>query len=247
MADGGMQLGLQLIVWGQRRANDRAAVLAEAAAAGYAGVELSPPADGEVDAALAELRENGLRVVASHIGTGALATDLDRHLRWLEKTGARFLACSGQDYPTSAQYRAVARSLDEAGARCRANGITLCYHNHAHEIVHDLFGLGHILRNTDPQNVHLNLDTYWVQRGGQDPVAIIRLLGERIGYLHLKDMLADASFGEIGAGRLDWDGIRQAAVDLRLPLVVVEQDRTARTPLESSEMSRRYLREHWGL
>jgi sugar phosphate isomerase/epimerase len=240
-----VEIGVQLIVWGDRARRERRAVLAEVAACGYAGVEMAPPED--VDAALEDLRALGLRVAASHIHTGVLERDLDRHLAWLERTGARLLACSGGDYPTSAQYREVARRLDVAGARCREHGITFCYHNHAHEIHHDLFGLGHILRATDPANVKLNLDTYWIARGGQDPAAIIRLLGDRVAYLHLKDMAPDGSFAEVGSGQLDWAAIRDVAASLQLPWCVVEQDRTQRTPLESSRMSREFLRRHWGI
>lgn len=238
-----MQIGVQLIVWGERNRTDRAAVLGEVAAAGYDAVEMSPPADA--DAAAEDLRRNGLRVVASHINTGRLETDLDGHLRWLERHGATLMACSGSDYPTSAQFREVARRLDRAGARCRENGIRFCYHNHAHEIVHDLFGLERILRGTDPENVHLCVDTYWVARGGQDPVDIISRLGDRIGFMHLKDMAPDGDFAEVGQGRLDWEGIRKAVTAAGIQLAMVEQDRTKRTPLESASLSRRFLREHW--
>jgi sugar phosphate isomerase/epimerase len=240
-----MQIGVQLIVWGERVRQDRAGVLAEVAQAGFDAVEMGPQADAE--AALEDLRRHGLRVVASHANVAGLERDLDQHLRWLERTGARLLACSGPDYPTSAQYREVARRLDAAGARCRAHGVTLCYHNHAHEIVHDMFGLGHILAWTDPQNVRLNLDTYWLARGGQDPAAVIRLLKDRVGYLHLKDMAADGTFAEVGTGRLDWAAIREAAEAAGVQVCVVEQDRTSRTPLESSAMSRAFLRERWGV
>lgn len=239
-----MQIGVQLIVWGERNRTERAAVLAEVAQAGFDAVEMAPQPD--VDQACEELRRNGLRPVASHINTGSLERDLDTHLRWLERHGARLLACSGSDYPTSAQYRDVARRLDRAGARCRENGVTLCYHNHAHEITHDMFGLGHILAETDPLNVKLNVDTYWVARGGQDPAAVTRLLKGRVGYLHLKDMLADGTFGEVGAGKLDWAAIKAAADSVGVTVGVVEQDRTARTPLESSAMSRRFLKQAWG-
>lgn len=240
-----MEIGVQLLIWGDRNRTDRAAVLGEVAQAGFRGVEMGPPPDP--DAAVELLKRNGLKVLAGHANTGSLERDLDDHLRWLERNGAHLLACSGGDLPTSAQYREVARRLDAAGARCRAHGVTFCYHNHAHEIVHDLFGLGHILRHTDPQNVKLNLDTYWIAKGGQDPASIIRLLGDRVGYLHLKDMLADGAFGEVGAGQLDWAAIQDAAQSAHVEVCVVEQDRTARTPLESSTMSRNYLKTHWGV
>ncbi len=238
-----MRIGMNLLMWGQRRAQDLPGVLREAADAGYDTVELPPLGDRQV--ALEALEANGLKVGASHTGLENIEKALDGQLDWLERTGARFLACSAGDQLTGKAYDEAAARLNAAGARCREHGVTFCYHNHAHEIVHDLFGLERILRGTDPENVHLCVDTYWVARGGQDPVDIISRLGDRIGFMHLKDMAPDGDFAEVGQGRLDWEGIRKAVTAAGIPLAMVEQDRTKRTPLESASLSRRFLREHW--
>ena len=238
-----MRMGLNLLIFGRRRGEDLPGVLREVTQAGYDAVEMGPQADPE--AALALLRANGLAVGASHANLNQLEETLDQHLDWLDRTGGRLLACSGPDFPTGAQYSAAAERLDRAGARCRARGVTFCYHNHAHEIVHDMFGLTHILRGTDPANVHLCLDTYWVAKGGQDPATIIRQLGDRIGYMHLKDMTPEGDFAEVGQGRLDWEGIQAAVSAAGVEVAMVEQDRTQRTPLESVSLSREYLRAHW--
>lgn len=238
-----MRIGLNLLIYGRRRDEDLAGVLKEVAEAGYGAVELGPTADPE--ATLASLQANGIAVGASHIMLDRLEDTLDRHLDWLERTGARLLACSGPDFPTGAQYQAAAARLDRAGDRCRARGVTFCYHNHAHEIVHDLFGLTHILRGTDPANVRLCLDTYWLARGGQDPATVIRELAPRIGFMHLKDITPVGDFAEVGQGRLDWAGIRAAVEAAGVEVAMVEQDRTQRTPLESIRLSREYLKAHW--
>lgn len=238
-----MQIGLNLLIFGRRRGEDMPGVLGEVAQAGYETVEMGPPADPA--AVLAALRAHRIAVACSHTNLDHLEDTLDQHLDWLARTGGRLLACSGPDFPTSAQYNAAAERLDQAGARCRARGVTLCYHNHAHEIVHDMFGLNHILRGTDPANLHLCLDTYWLARGGQDPAAVIGALAPRIGYMHLKDMRQDGDFAEVGQGTLDWEGIRKAVTAAGVELAMVEQDRTQRTPLESVTLSRQYLRQYW--
>lgn len=240
-----MEIAIQTIVWGEARSKDLPRVIREAAQAGYVGMELRPPQD--IPGAIELMKQHGLRLSASHGSAPTIERELDGHFRWLEATGAHILACSGSDYPTSAQYREIAANLERAGKICCDHGVTLCYHNHAHEITHDMFGLGHILHNTDPAHVKLCPDTYWVQRGGQDPAAFLRLLGNRVGYLHLKDMAPDGTFAEVGQGVLDWDAIRQVVMELKLPWCAVEQDRSDRTPLESSAMSRAYLKEHWGM
>ncbi len=238
-----MRIGLNLLIFGKRRGEDMPGVLAEVAQAGYEAVELGPPAEPEP--VLEALRKHGITVACGHTNLNTLEGTLDQNLDWLARTGGRLLACSGPDFPTGAQYAAAAERLDRAGARCRARGVTLCYHNHAHEIVHDMFGLTHILRGSDPANVRLCLDTYWVARGGQDPATVIRALGARIGYMHLKDMSPDGDFAEVGQGKLDWAGIREAVTAAGVDVAMVEQDRTQRTPLESVTLSRQYLRQHW--
>lgn len=240
-----MEVAVQTIVWGEARSNDLARVLREAAQAGYAGIELRPPENQQAAADM--IKENGLRLAASHTNITNVERDVENQLRWLALNDAHILACSGPDFATSAQIRERAAALDRAGQVCRQHGVTLCYHNHAHEIHHDMFVLGHLLRATDPANVKLCPDTYWLERGGQDAPSLLRLLGDRVAYVHLKDMAADGGFAEVGQGRLDWAAIRAVLLELHLPWCAVEQDNTKRTPLESSQLSRTYIREHWGL
>ena len=49
-----------------------------------------------------------------------------------------------------------------------------------------------ILANTDPQLVYLQLDTYWMYRGGQDPIGWMDRLSDRVILLHQKDFPHEA-------------------------------------------------------
>ncbi len=83
-----------------------------------------------------------------------------------------------------------AQDLNEAGKRCRAEGVQLFYHNHFHEF-QKMGGktiLNLLLENTEPENVSLELDVYWAMRGGQDPVQLFQALQNRIRLVHLKDL-----------------------------------------------------------
>lgn len=44
-----------------------------------------------------------------------------------------------------------------------------------------------ILANTDPKLVYLQLDTYWMYRGGQDPIEWMDRSSNRVILLHQKD------------------------------------------------------------
>lgn len=80
--------------------------------------------------------------------------------------------------------------LNRFGELSRKNGLNFLYHNHSHEFM-TIEGkpvLDIILDNTSPENLGLELDTFWVMRAGLDPVDLIRKYGSRITLLHQKDM-----------------------------------------------------------
>lgn len=237
------KIGCHLLMW---RAGDEAALARafdDIAAAGYAGVEggRSLPAPR----LQAMLSERGLDFVASHTAADRLEENLQSEIAFVQEMGSRFLCVSGRDHLTGDAYRRAGEKLQRAGELCKKAGIYLCYHNHAHEIVHDLFGLRHLLEPTDPTCVQLCLDTYWIAKGGQDPVAVLREYRKRTPYVHWKD-LRDGTFAEIGQGSLDWRGIAAELAAWELPWVMVEQDQTTRTPAESARMSRTYIKEKLG-
>jgi sugar phosphate isomerase/epimerase len=144
------------------------------------------------------------------------------------------------------------------------------YHNHFQEFqrfgadyVYDL-----ILENTDPNLVKLEIDTYWMYRGGQDPIAWMKKCADRVVLLHQKDFPADAPqplhlfdgvvsptenidsavfrqrkdtrcFTEIGTGVLPIQDILDAAGALpALDYLILEQDHTAMDEIESVRTSR---------
>ena len=69
----------------------------------------------------------------------------------------------------------VHRAMDNAGAQFQREGITLCYHNHAHEFQRydGQYILDILLGAANASNLAAELDTYWVKYGGADPVATV--------------------------------------------------------------------------
>ena len=73
-----------------------------------------------------------------------------------------------------------------------------------------------LFEETDPRYLQAEIDTYWVQNGGGDPVAWCHKLKGRLPILHMKDYTVNASnleptFAEIGNGNLAWKPIIAAA------------------------------------
>lgn len=80
----------------------------------------------------------------------------------------------------------VARA-DEMAERLSAHGIELYYHNHHVEFEkYDGKYLMDIIKDSTTR-LGFELDTYWIQYGGENPISYIKQFAGRIKLLHLKD------------------------------------------------------------
>jgi len=241
------RIGAQLIVWGKRIDTDLLGVLDEVAELGYAGVEMSPgPLEKYPDPRKLFASRN-LSLIGLHMGVGDLKL-VDTALRLLGKAEGHYLLFSGAGGRgnTEQEYRQNSMFLQDAGKRAKEYDARVCYHNHAQEIINNATGMRIICEETDPELVSLCVDTFWVTYGGLSPVDFIRENMDRVAYLHLKD-IRDREFVELGQGVIDFPAVIKAVEPVALEWAVVEQDRTRRTPKESMEISRRYLKEKLSL
>jgi len=143
----------------------------------------------------------------------------------------------------AAGWKQVAASLNKIGRACHERGFDFAYHNHSFEFQKfegGKNGLDILFENSDPHLVRAEIDVYWVNHGGEDPVERINKLGSRVMLLHLKDMAAgdDKKFAEVGTGVLDFKAILAAAVKNGVKWGAVEQDNTyGKPPLEAIQVS----------
>jgi sugar phosphate isomerase/epimerase len=84
---------------------------------------------------------------------------------------------------------AVADDLNAAAALAAEHGVRVGYHNHAQEleIVHNGTTALELLASHLDDAVVLEVDTYWAAVGGQDPVELLKRLGDRVTAVHVKD------------------------------------------------------------
>ena len=251
-----LKIGAQLIIWRQRAESDLLGVLDEVSSLGYEGIECKPNVFKALPDAKKALTSRNLSLAGLHTGIGSVNREkVEEAISTLENLGGKYLIFSGAGgrENTDEDYLKNSRRLEEYGRLAREHGITVCYHNHWQEIVNDTRGIRLILENTDPKHVSLCVDTYWVKYGGEDPLEFIKRHGDRIVYLHLKDGSTEGmrktppEFLELGRGIIDFPAILEAAESLNIEWAVVEQDRTNLTPKESMAISRRYLKENFGL
>jgi sugar phosphate isomerase/epimerase len=220
-------------------------------AIGYEAVQLSgqgPIAYPEIAKIMAG---EGLVVCATHEPAALILDQPDQAIENLRQLGCQMTAFpNGEkfDLQEADSINTLVRKLDAAGARFRAAGLTLGYHNHAIEFIRfqGATALDYIYAHTDPQNVVAELDTYWVHFGGGDCVEWCRKLRGRLPFIHLKDyaMGRDRNpfFAEIGQGTLPWPRIVAEAEQSGCRWFIVEQDTCPRDPFESLRMSLEYLK-----
>jgi len=225
-------------------AKDFIGTLKQVAAIGYAGVELAGTYGLSMNQLAKVLDDLGLKRAGAHTGVEPLEKDIDKVIDDYHTLGSAFITIPGLPgpYTESAEaWKRTAGILDQAGAKLRKGGIQLSYHNHNHEFRQfgGKYALDILYENSDPKNLHAQIDTYWVQYANVDPVAYMKTLTNRLSLVHIKDMADDErrSFTEIGEGVLDWDGIFAVAKEAKSKWLIVEQDSCARPPIESVRIS----------
>ena len=139
----------------------------------------------------------------------------------------------------------VAAELNAAAAVAARHGVSVGYHNHAHELESTLDGRPalEVLADHLDDAVGLEVDTYWVAVGGQDPVALLQRLGERVVALHLKDGPVSADPADqvpLGQGRMPVADLVAAAPRA---LRVIELDDSRGDLLQAVADSATFLRE----
>jgi sugar phosphate isomerase/epimerase len=239
--------GLQLFTVRDALRADLDGTLRRIADIGYREVELAGFPDVSPGVLREKLVQYGLDVPSIHAGYESLRDDLDGVLDEARIFGAAFLVCPFVDARgrrTAADWKRVCRTLNWAGRYLRSRGYTLAYHNHDYEFVAFADGATPfelLVAETDPQDVKLELDVYWMARAGLDPVRHLEENRERLALVHLKDLGADGATVEMGAGILPMERIVRAALAAGAKHLFVEQD-TSADPLNSIAVSWRFLR-----
>lgn len=223
-------------------------------AIGYTAVQLSGVGPIPEEEIVAICQAEGLTICATHESGQKILDETEEVIGRLRKLGTKLTAYpfpAGVDFDNPEHVDTLIRKLDAAGAKFRAAGMQLGYHNHGHEFYRPAGGpciLERIYDETSPDNLVAELDTFWVQRGGGDVVEWIKRVKGRTPFIHLKDYkvspTGDIDFCEIGAGTLDFKRIIAEAEAGGCEWFIVEQDRCPGDPFDSIKQSFDYIKAH---
>jgi len=195
---------------------------------GYTDLEFGGTLGGmQNDELLPFLQSLGLKPL---IGSAGMASIIDEDLlkadikRSLDQ-GKQFVACywpwisDGQGQKID-DWKEVADNLNKGAAVCQREGITLIYHNHDLEFypVEGQMPFDVLMSRLDPA-VGIELDLYWITKGGQSAVEYIQKYPGRFPVFHVKDMpdtvkcgqgqtdfstLTERDFACVGSGCIDF-------------------------------------------
>jgi sugar phosphate isomerase/epimerase len=233
--------------------SDTAQTLKKVRAIGYEAVQVSGVVAMPEEELKAMLDGEGLVCCATHEGTRKIFEEPQAIVERLNKLNCKYTAVpSPGDYKLSTleDARDFTAKMDAAGKVLREAGQVLTYHNHHFEFVRFDNGptmLEIFYDESDPQNLQGEIDTYWIQYGGGDPIAWCKKLSNRLPLLHLKDYGIDSEtkqpvFREIGYGTLNWQELIPAAEASGCQWFIVEQDTCPGDPFDSLKMSFDYIK-----
>ncbi len=223
-------------------------------AIGYTAVQISAISPDISDEDVKRVADDtGLTICNTHVRPAdALWNDMDAVIKQHQLWACQHVAIGGMpaEYRESGEdgYKRFAVDGSKIGEQLAEAGLTFSYHNHNFEYVRfgKRNGMEIIFDESDPNYLQAELDTYWVQYGGADPIAWINKMKNRLPVIHLKDMAVEGHepiMAEVGEGNLNWPAILQACKDSNVEWYAIEQDRTyGRDPFESLKISYDNLR-----
>jgi sugar phosphate isomerase/epimerase len=138
----------------------------------------------------AALKDNGLTAPSGH--APLLSQDQDEIFAAAKELGIGTVIdpfIPAERWQSAEDIQETAAQLNAAARKGAGYGVRVGYHNHQWELESMIEGrtaLEYFADLLDPELV-LEVDTYWVAVGGQDPVDILTKLGDRVKLIHIKD------------------------------------------------------------
>lgn len=219
------QLSVQLYTVREALDADMAGTLRRLVDIGFTQVE--PYGIADRPALVDGLAEAGLSAPTAHAHlVGDATPDLFRLARAMGVATLIDPFTPVERWQTREDVALLAAELNEVAKVAADHGLRVGYHNHEHElesVIDGVTALEVFAAHLDDEVV-LEIDTYWVAAGGQDPVGLLHRLGDKVTALHIKDGPATKDPVDqvaVGAGSMPVLEIIRAAPDA---LRVIELD-----------------------
>ena len=238
---------------------------------GYDGVEFAGLYGNKPADIKAWCEELGLVPISAHVPYVDMLKDPIGVLSDYAEIGCKYVVVPylmPEHRPDNANFPYVVEFIGIIGKAAKTFGLQLLYHNHDFEFlkIDGKYALD-ILYDTVPADLlQTELDTCWVNVGGENPAEYVKKYSGRAPVVHLKDFAGEKSnnmyaligiesdanaaqpskfeFRPVGKGKQNFPAILDAAKDAGAEWVVVEQDEPSMglSPMECAKASIDYLK-----
>lgn len=202
----------------------------------------------------------GLSVVSVHEDLGTIRRTPDDVIKEAEHFGTDKIVITGMyrfDYSDKKAVLNLARELNEAGQILKKGGISLLYHNHNCEfrkVDKENTAYDILIRETDPELVGFELDSYWPTEAGVSAIRLMKKLGSRMKLYHINDRgtrlegpsmtpILKSDSMELGYGNMDLEELVSEALKVPVDAVILESHKNwvDKSPIKSMQISAEFM------
>ncbi len=237
---------------------------------GYDGVEFAGLYGKTAKEVKEMCEEIGLIPISAHVPFADMIANPDL-LETYSQIGCKYVVIpylTPEYRPGNEKFGEVIEGAKKLGKIANALGMKLCYHNHDFEFVKidGEYALDILYKEVPEELLETEIDTCWVNVGGENPADYVRKYNGRVNILHLKDFTGEKSdnmyaligidddkekqennkfeFRPVGYGVQNFVEILNAAKEVNTKWVVVEQDEPSldKSRIECARLSIEYLK-----
>ena len=185
--------------------------------------------------------DRGISIPSIGVGYDQLVKSPDSVAYRAKIYGAKYVMCAWIPHDngvlTFENAKKAVDDFNKAGKYLKEQGLIFCYHAHGYEFQPYENGtlLDYIFKNTNPEYVSFEMDIFWMQFGGGNPVELLKKYGNRWKLMHLKDMRKDTKKDltgltgpendvPLGTGQLDIPNILKEAKKIGIAHYFIEDE-----------------------
>lgn len=265
-----MKLAIQLYSVRDEMGKDLFGTLKKVKEMGYDGCEFAGLFGIDPQEIKNACDELGLVPISAHVAYQDIIPDIDAAVNTYKTLGVKYMVIpylpEDLRYGTE-KYPQLLIDMKKIGEVCRENGLLLLYHNHDFEFQKTESGeyvLDALYNEISSDLLQTEIDTCWVNVGGENPSEYVRKYTGRAPIVHLKDFFGSKNehmyeligiesekkevkstfeFRPLGYGVQNIQSIANAARDAGAGWVVAEMDSPSMglTPMECMKKSIEYM------
>lgn len=148
------------------------------------------------------LKENCLENYGAHASLEDLLNDYESTVNFHKAIHTPFYVIPCYDLSDKEKIDKFVNVVNEVQPKLAADGITLAYHNHAAEFLKNADGSKAFTELYSRTNLNFQIDVFWAHVAGENPVPLIKKLGNRVCSIHLKDGFSGGEGNPLGQGEV---------------------------------------------